>query len=645
MSPHFRLHPGEAWVAIRVFSGLAPAGFPASIAAAMKKTPFFPNGFSVLKFLLFAVAILVVALLAFLTFFLSPTAKWAANSQLPEILGTEASVETIKINLWSGDLELGGVRVADPTDAPDAPDLFSLERLVIDFVPTSVFSDTIHVREIRVAQPAVHASRSADGTFSFEQLKVFETTPAGEADPAPEPAAEGPGKAIRIDSISVEGLAGSFSEETADGTKNSFRLEDFKFLAEGISANPGKAVASLPPGVDLALVRLSDARFAYETTGGAPAEAESQAEEPDAGTEPTDEPAGSEPAETDPVRIGMFEIADFSFHYADKPSDGEPLDVRVGKFFVRVRDMAFDPSNVLGRAERKPLEAELGFQIAQPEEGVSPAEFSGVAKSGVIGAGIPVTAGQVQLTGFELATIQPLVPTGVQSAIGGPGFDLTARWFVSPDKLDGKAVIVSSKGVRTNLSIGGTPQEPKISGSEMLLNVVGRPGQFLGTIAGDALQGGVEVVSGAADAAGKLAKGAGDTVMGFGKGLLNTGKGLLGGDLKAAGKGLEEATVGTVKTASSAVADSTGAAASGVRGAVDAGSGKSRGDLWRETSRERHETFEEAAKQWLENDNFPPKPGSDDPRSEEEPKNPEISEERGDDDAGRAAEAASDNAG
>lgn len=607
----------------------------------MTKTPFLPNGFSVLKFLLFAVAILVVALLAFLTFLLSPTAKWAANSQLPDLLGTEASVETIKINLWSGEFELGGVRVADPSDAPDAPDLFSLERLTVDFVPTSVFSDTIHVREIRVAKPSVHASRAADGTFSFEKLKVFETKPGEEAEPKPEPTAEGPGKAIRIDSISVEGLAGSFSEETAGGAKNSFQLEDFHFLAEGISANPGKAVASLPPGVDLALLRLSDARFAYETTGGAPAEAESQEAEPTDKAESADEPAGGDdPAQTDPVRIGFFEIADFSFHYADKPTDGDPIDVTVDQFFVRVRDMAFDPSNVLGRAEQKPLEAELGFQIAQPEEGVSPAEFSGVAKSGVIGAGIPVTAGQVQLTGFELATIQPLVPTGVQSAIGGPGFDLTARWFVSPDKLDGKAVIVSSKGVRTNLSVGGTPQKPKISGSEMLLNVVGRPGQFVGAIAGDALQGGVEVVSGAADAAGKLAKGAGDTVMGFGKGLLDTGKGLLSGDLEAAGKGLEEATVGTVKTASSAVADSTGAAASGVRGAVDAGTGKSRGDLWRETSQERHDTFEEAAKEWLENDNFPPKPESDDPQPKEEPTNPEVSEERGDDDGGRAAEAA-----
>jgi len=198
--------------------------------------------------------------------------------------------------------------------------------------------------------------------------------------------------------------------------------------------------------------------------------------------------------------------------------------------------------------------------------------------------------------------------------------------------------VVSNEGTRTSLTLSGTPDKPEISGSEMLMNVMGRPLNLVQNLAGNAIGGGIEIVSGAADAAGKLAKGAGDTVLGFGKGLLNTGKGLLKGDLKEAGKGLEEATVGTVTTAGTAVADSTGAATSGVQGAVSAGTGGARQISWREENQTRHEAFESAAKEWLESGTFPPDPTKIAPEKTPERKEP-VSDERGDEDGQRAAEA------
>lgn len=574
------------------------------------------NGFSVLKFLLLLVVVLIVGLLAFLTFFLSPTAKWAANNQLPKILGTGASVETVKISLWTGDIRLGGVRIADPSDDPEAPDLFTLEELVIDIDTGSVFGDTVRIPEVRVVGPALHASRSADGTFSFEKLKIMQE-PEDSEEPEPpeeeEDDSKGPGKAIRIDVVSVERLGGSFSEEQADGTTTSYSLEDFTFLAKDITANPGGVVSDLPPGIDLASVVLSNARIDYRIAGGSGGEdkpaPETEADTPEdaASDEPAADGPGTEKDDAgDPVHIAHFEISNFAFHYTDQPHDGDPLDVQVEKFFVRVNDLVFDPAGVLTFDEKKIMTAEMGFQCVQPEEGVGPASFAGVAKSGVIGEGLPVTAGQVQLTGFEFATIASIVPRGVQSAIGGSGFDMSARWFVSPEKLDGKAVIISSRGTTTNLSVGGTPDDPEIRIPEVLLNVIGRPGQMLGAIAGDALSGGVEVISGAADSAGKLAKGAGDTVMGFGKGLLGAGKGILSGDLKEAGKGLEEATVGTVKNAGKAVGESTKAAVGGVQAGVSAGAGGKRQTDWRAASEARHEAFEKASREWLEEGNFPP---------------------------------------
>ncbi|MFP4351268.1 MAG: hypothetical protein ACLFSZ_00190 [Puniceicoccaceae bacterium] len=580
----------------------------------MKTHPLPPrNGFSVLKFLFLLAAVLVVGLLVFLTFFLSPAAKWAANHHLPGILGAGASVETVEISLWTGEIRLGGVRIADPSDDPEAPDLLALEELVIDIDTGSVFGDTVRIPEVRLVGPALHASRSADGTFSFERLKIMrQAEEPGEEDAD----SKGAGKAVRIDVVSVERLGGSFSDETADGAKTSFSIEDFTFLAKDITANPGGVAPDLPPGIGLASVVLSDARIEYRTEGGSGGGEDRPAAET-AGDAPEDAPRSQPGADAsgeeagngdpaDPVHIGRFEISDFAFRYANRPRDGDPLDLRVEKFLVRVNDLVFDPGEALTFDDKKIMTAEMGFEIDQPEEEVGPAYFGAVVKSGVIGKELPAIDGRVQLTGFEFATIASIVPRGVQSAIGGYGFDMSARWFVFPDKLDGSILILSSRGATTHLSIGGTPDKPRIEGPEALLNLLDRPGQILGAIAGDALSGGVEVAFGAADAAGRLATGAGDTVMGFGKGILDTGKGLLSGDLKEAGRGLGEATVGTVRSAGRTVGESTDAAAGGVEAGVSAGSGGKRRADWRAAGEARHEAFEEASRKWLEEDNFPP---------------------------------------
>ncbi|MEM0965746.1 MAG: AsmA family protein [Verrucomicrobiota bacterium] len=597
------------------------------------------SGFSVLKFLLFAVLALVLLVVVFLTFLLSPTAKWIANSQLPKILGTEASIQDLKINLWSGDVEVKGVRVADPDNADGVKDLFLLESLVIDVDPSSVFGDVIKINEIAVTGPSVSIDRDKDGKFSFEKLAVMQ--PTEETEPEPEPAPEsGGGKAIQIDSISVTSLSAYFSDEGSPNAKNVYDLTGFNFLGEGITVNPGSSVASVAEGVSFALLKLSDAKLVY-STNELP-----QPETTEPVTDETIETALSEDAEeieeqptdgdtTDPIYIGDFLIENFQLEYSSRPANDEDLDVKVDGFQVRGKNIAFDPSGVRQPREDEVMTGEISFRIEQEAEGVTAAEFDSVVKSTVIGSGIPVTAGRFQLTGFELQTVGSLVPAGTQTAIGGPAFDLTGRWFVSSDELDGKITLVSSNNVTTSVTLSGTPDNPRINGGEMLLNVIGRPGQFLGNLAGDAMKGSMEVVSGAADAAGTLARGAGDTVMNLGRGIFDTGKALARGDLKGAGKGLEKATVGTVTTAGSALGDSAEAATEGAVSAVSSGTGANRQANWREASTKRHEEFQAAAKQWLEEGTFPP---VSEPKPEETLDEP-VNAQRGDSDAERAREA------
>lgn len=548
-------------------------------------------------------------------------------------------------------VSLTQIQLSDRTEPSDANSLLGLESLVIEIDPASLETDTLHLTKISLIKPSLHVQKLADGAFSFDKAKVFDPAEKTEEEAKPKAPQEAPeaepvegaGQGIKIDTVSLEGLTASFMDESDATKKVSYELKNFNFLASGITVNPGSSVKTLAPGTQLKTVKFSDAQIEYfvtklktdpppQATADKPIIKEEEEEViKEELTEDDDKTSESTPA--DPVYIAEFNIENFTFHYKDEPVNGKPIDVKAIKFYTKANDMTFDPSGVLSEDQDKVFTAELGFQIPQNIEGAGPANFVGVAKSSVISDGIPVTAGQLQMTGFELATLGSLVPQGTQTALGGSGFDLGVRWFVSPDKLDGKAVLTSSNGVKTTISVGGTPENPKISGSDILLNIIGRPGALVQNLTGNALQGGVEVVSGAADAAGKLAKGAGDTVLGFGKGLLNTGKGLLKGDLKEAGKGLEQATVGTVKTAGTAVADSTDAAASGVKGAVDAGTGGSRKKTWREENRKRHDAFEAASKEWLENGVFPPKP------KEKHEKVTPDSAERGDDDAQRAADA------
>jgi|GEM_PF-5387609 len=614
----------------------------------MKKPTFSCQGFSILKFLLLTVLFLVVGVLVFVTFLLSPTAKWGANKYLPPLLGTATSFEEISIDIWSGDVKLKGVRVADPEGIEGAPDLFTLESLVIDVDPRSVFKDTVHIREVTIIGPSVSISRDKDGKFSFEKLKVMQEQEP-EAEETPDESDSSAGKAIKIDTISIQNLSASFSDEGDATVKTVYKVTDFNFLSEGITLNPKQLAADLPAGVNFALIKLSDAQLEYQTTDlvksqpadPAPTPETTTTEKSTADTGEAQQPV--EPKESglekeEPLYIADFKIENVRIHYVDTPVEAEPLDVVISDFHVSALDLAFDPDGLLATEKDKILTAEMGFQVEQKAEGVNNAELSAYIKSTVIGNGIPVTAGQLQLSGMELATVGSLFPAGTQTAIGGPGFDLTARWFLAPDTLDGKIVVKSSKDVTTNVTIGGTPDKPIFSGSEMLLNVMSRPGSFINTITGDALMGGVEIVSGAADAVGELAKGAGNTVLGFGKGLFNAGKGLVTGDLKGAGKGLEEATVGTVKNAGSTVGKTTTAASDGVKGAVASGSGQTRQNAWREKSDERHKTFEAAAKQWLEDGTFPPTEPTIDENNAAPDYGP-VENEQGDKDADRAKDA------
>jgi len=579
----------------------------------MKSKHIRPWGFSFLRFFLWLLLIGIGSVFLFLTFFLSPTAKWAVHKYLPEVLGTEVELGKIDVRLWSTSIELENFRIGDPSGDVTAPDLLSVERLAISVERSSLFGDAIVIKSVDVVRPNAHLTLDKDGTFSFENLKVLKELEKDETETVQPDEKDSKGRAIVINKISIEDLGFTYHDEGTPGKIVDIVLKNFTFKGEDLHINPKGWVEDLSKGVEIASLQFSDAKLSYNST------AVEGYQVPEAVPEVTlkqKEPALPDEkdkqqevlqmeAEIDPIRIHKIDLKNFSLAYTDNSDPAKPLNVAVEKLYVDLSDFSMHTTEKENEQHWKPTLVQTGFKVNQGVDRM-PAYFDAFAKLDLAGEGIPTTTGVFRLTGFKFETISPLIPQGTETAIGGSAFDLSTVWSISADLLDVAIVLISNRGTQTTATIGGTPQSPQFRGSELLLNIAGRPAQFITGLTGDVFDGGMDLLSGATDTAGELARGAGRSVMGFGSGLLNTGRGLITGDLDSIEKGLKEATVGTVGNVAGTVSGTTSTARDSVGRAVDTSTGGGRTSSWRDSITKRHDIFLAEGKEWLKTSPFPP---------------------------------------
>ena len=99
-----------------------------------------------------AVAVLVL-LLVFLQFFLGHTIKLAVNKAGSAILKTDVRIENVHARILSGKLKIDGILIGAP-EGFDA-NVFEMNNLTVDIDVPSLFSDTIHIREVTILDPIV----------------------------------------------------------------------------------------------------------------------------------------------------------------------------------------------------------------------------------------------------------------------------------------------------------------------------------------------------------------------------------------------------------------------------------------------------------------------------------------------------------
>ncbi len=100
-------------------------------------------------FIVGVVVLLVIVGLVALFLNLSSVVKRGVETMAPKILGVPVTIESFGLSLMSGKIEIDGFIVGNPAGYTDEY-AFKLEKMMIEIVPSSLFSDNIHVKKVLI---------------------------------------------------------------------------------------------------------------------------------------------------------------------------------------------------------------------------------------------------------------------------------------------------------------------------------------------------------------------------------------------------------------------------------------------------------------------------------------------------------------
>ena len=164
-----------------------------------------------LKFLLWTfvgILALVLVLVLAIPLWLGPTVATVATKVAPEFTGTPFVLEGASINPYTGKYSITKLMLGNPEGYP-VPTAFSVSSVTVDVEMSSLFSDTIHIREISIVDP--YASYvSNEGTNNFEWIMAHVNEKLGPKEETKEKEEEkeedkGAGKKVVIDKLTIAG--------------------------------------------------------------------------------------------------------------------------------------------------------------------------------------------------------------------------------------------------------------------------------------------------------------------------------------------------------------------------------------------------------------------------------------------------------
>ena len=162
----------------------------------------------VLKCILWLIVILLIAMLAH-PLWVSPLARSAVKNATPQVLGVDASLASLNLNLYNGHMALNNFQLVNPVSKGYSENnSFQVGKVEVKLDPMSVFSDVIHIQKIEIADPQIrYELKGLTSNFSamLEGMKEkSEAEPKKEGKEKDE-SKKGGGKKVIIDEVSLHG--------------------------------------------------------------------------------------------------------------------------------------------------------------------------------------------------------------------------------------------------------------------------------------------------------------------------------------------------------------------------------------------------------------------------------------------------------
>ncbi len=164
-----------------------------------------------LKFLVVAVVVLIVAVMLLVSFGIGPIIKTGMETIGPKATGVEMTVESVKVSPLTGSAQIKGLFIGNP-EGFKSKSLVELKNFEVSIDLKSLLTDTVVIRKIIIEKPLFTYERHLKTDNIKEIQKNVENfsgpteEPTGEAaveKPAEEPKKKKPGKKVIIEQLAI----------------------------------------------------------------------------------------------------------------------------------------------------------------------------------------------------------------------------------------------------------------------------------------------------------------------------------------------------------------------------------------------------------------------------------------------------------
>ena len=129
---------------------------------------------NIIKIPFIAIPATILIVFIFFSLFINTIVKKSIESFGPKITQTSINLQKVKISLFSGHGEIRGLVVGNP-EGFHTDSAFKLDTIIIDVKPTSIFSNSIIIRNILIDGPKITYETSVEGSNISKIKRNIET--------------------------------------------------------------------------------------------------------------------------------------------------------------------------------------------------------------------------------------------------------------------------------------------------------------------------------------------------------------------------------------------------------------------------------------------------------------------------------------